>query len=356
MSKVAIIGSGMMGRVLAITLAKTYPELQIDIYDKSLSYKHSCSYCAGGMLSPLSELIACEKHAYELGHNSFELWNNINSFINKYLNITNIFVKEASTYVIAHNQDRYELDLAIRNINLRVDKLSKTLHQKACEDFEICEKRNISSKEQGISLSNSINDNVIKLKEALVDVPEFFKLSNQFFKAYENIKTLELLKEDFYTKEFDKSYQQVFDCTGFPNNQLNNLYGSRGEAIVVKVANIKLNSVIRLLHPRHCIYLIPRGKGIFYIGATSIESQDYSEISVQGVLELLSSLMIIDKRFAEARVIKTLTNVRPVSSDDMPILKSVGKITYLNGLSRHGYLFAPALANKVIQQINNFQR
>jgi glycine oxidase len=354
MSKVAIIGSGVMGRVLAITLAKTYPELQIDIYDKSSSYKHSCSYCAGGMLSPLSELITCEKHAYEIGHNSYELWSSLNSFINRYLNTSNVFVKEASTYVIAHNQDRYELDFAIRNIDLRINKLSKTSYQKAREDFKICDKQNISSKELGICLSNSISDNVIKLNEALVNVPEFFKLSEQFFKGYENIKTLELSKEDFYANELDEDYQQIFDCTGFPNNQLNNLYGSRGEALVVKAANIKLNSVIRLLHPRHYIYLIPRRNDIFYIGATSIESQDYSEISVQGVLELLSSLMIIDKRFSEARIIKTLTNVRPVSNDDMPILKSVGKVIYLNGLSRHGYLFAPALANKVIQRINSF--
>lgn len=354
MSKLAIIGSGVIGRVLAVSLAKIYPELQIGIYDKSFSYKNSCSYCAGGMLSPLSELITCEKHAYEIGHDSFELWSNINSFINKHLNTTSRFVKETSTYVIAHNQDRYELDLAIRNINLRVNKLPKSLSQKAHADFKVCDKQNIFSKEQEICLSNCINDNVIKLNEAFIEVPEFFKLTDQFFREYKNIRTLKLSKEGFYANEFDTSYQQIFDCTGFPNNQLNNLYGSRGEALVVKAEGIKLNSVIRLLHPRHSIYLIPRGNGIFYIGATSIESQDYSEISVQGILELLSSLMIIDKRFAEARVIKTLTNVRPVSSDDMPILKSFGKTTYLNGLSRHGYLFAPALANKIIQQFNNF--
>lgn len=354
MSNIAILGSGVMGRVLAVSLAKTYPELQIDIYDKGSSYKHSCSYCAGGMLSPLSELINCEKHAYEIGHNSYELWSSLNSFINKHLNTTSRFVKKASTYVIAHNQDKYELDLAIRNINLRVNKLSKSLSQKAHTDFKVCDKQNILSKEQGICLSNSINDNVIKLNEALVNVPEFFKLSDQFFKEYKNIKTLELSKEDFYVNKFDTDYQQIFDCTGFPSNQLNDLYGSRGEAVVIRATNIKLNSVVRLLHPRHSIYLIPRGNDIFYIGATSIESKDCSEISVQGVLELLSSLMIIDKCFAEARIIKTLTNVRPVSGDDMPILKNVGKTTYLNGLSRHGYLFAPALANKVIQQINDF--
>ena len=223
MSKVAIIGSGIMGRVLAIELAKTSPELHIDIYDKSLSYKRSCSYCAGGMLSPLSELITCEKHAYEIGHNSYELWSNINSFINNYLNTTNTFVKEADTYVIAHIQDRYELNLAIRNINLRVAKLSESLKQKVHTDFKVCEKQNILSKEQGISLSNSISDKVIKLNEALISVPEFFNLSEQFFKEYKNIKTLELSKQNFYAKHLDTSYQQIFDCTGFPNNQLDNL-------------------------------------------------------------------------------------------------------------------------------------
>ncbi|ASG67664.1 glycine oxidase ThiO [Francisella halioticida] len=353
MSNVAVLGSGVMGRALAITLAENYPSLGIDIYDKNSSYKRSCSYCAGGMLSPLSELISCEKHTYEIGYNSFDLWSKLNDFINNYLSTTINFVKKSHTYVIAYNHDKQELDLAIRNINLRVDKLSKSLYQKAQLDFDVCDKQDVFCNEQELNLSSTINDSVIKLNEALVNVATFLKLSDQFFEKYKNIKTFRLSKEDFCTNNLGKNYQQVFDCTGFPNPQLSTLYGVRGEALIVRNTSIKLNSVIRLLHPRHSIYLIPRGNGIFYIGATSVEAEDYSRISVQGALELLSSLMVIDKRFAEARIIKTLTNVRPVSINDKPILENVGNITYLNGLSRHGYLFAPALANEAIQQFNN---
>ncbi|WP_080555346.1 FAD-dependent oxidoreductase [Francisella hispaniensis] len=346
MSRIAILGSGLMGRVLALYLVKLYPNLKIDIYTDSLNYKTSCSYCAGGMLAPVTELISCHKHVYELGLNSYELWCELNVFVNENLSMGTSFVKKINTCVIAHNRDKYELDLAIRNIDLRL----KNLNTKPLIDISSIEKVHTINK--GLYFSNTLCEKALIADEALIDVPKFFVLTQELFFNLENVKIFETTKKQFYRERFDKEYEHIFDCTGISSVDDIKLYGVRGESIILENKSIKLDSVIRLLHPRHSIYLIPRESGVFYLGATSIDSSDYSKISVQSTLELLSMLVTLDKRFLEARILKTLTNVRPMSIDDKPIISTKGNITYLNGLSRHGYLFSPMVAQTVIK--NNY--
>ncbi|AVC44044.1 thiamine biosynthesis protein thio [Francisella tularensis subsp. novicida] len=348
MSRVAILGSGVMGRVLGLYLLKLYPNLKIDIYTNSLDYKTSCSYCAGGMLAPITELISCQKHIYKLGLNSFELWRELNMFINENLDRNTSFVRKINTCVIAHNQDRSELDLAIRNIDLRLKNLNIRPF------IDICSIEKVRAINKGLSLSNTLYEKALITNEALIDVPKFFELTQELFLNLQDVRIFETTKEQFYQERFDNVYEHIFDCTGISSDGDIKLYGVRGESILLESKNIKLDSIIRFLHPRHSIYLIPRDDGIFYLGATSIDSNDYSKISVQSTLELLSMLVTVDKRFLEARILKTLTNVRPMSIDDKPIISTKGNITYLNGLSRHGYLFSPMVAQTVIKNNCDF--
>ena len=67
------------------------------------------------------------------------------------------------------------------------------------------------------------------------------------------------------------------------------LRGVRGEIARVHAPEIELRHMVRLLHPRFGVYVVPRADGQLIVGATSIESTDYSPISVRGVLELVSS-------------------------------------------------------------------
>ena len=50
--------------------------------------------------------------------------------------------------------------------------------------------------------------------------------------------------------------------------------------IIVRSSEIKLNRPIRLIHPRHPIYIVPRENNLFMIGATTIESESETEMSV----------------------------------------------------------------------------
>ena len=353
MKKIAIIGSGVMGRVLALTFTKNIPHLAIDIYDKiSLDAKDNCSYNAAGMLAPISEVTSCGIHTYTLGADSVQLWEELLSIHGENLAQKHNIIDKFDTLFLAHKNDVNEFDL-IKN---RVNFFSKQ-HRGVKERFRDINAINLSSLEPSLTNGTFINKGFLITNEGVINVPVFFKFTNQYFSEESNIR---FLKEEITKIENDKiyigedayEYDHVYDCRGFAIKKSKDsvLYGTRGEALIVQHKDINLNHVIRLAHPRHPLYLVPRGNGIFYVGATSILSEDYSSISVQSMMELLSMLLVIDKRFSEARLIKTLTSVRSTSFDDKPLIKRNRGNTYINGLSRHGYLFAPKIANDLLEE------
>ncbi|MGO7565870.1 glycine oxidase, partial [Rhizobium johnstonii] len=65
------------------------------------------------------------------------------------------------------------------------------------------------------------------------------------------------------------------------------LRGVRGEMLCVETLEITLSRPVRLLHPRHPIYIVPRERHLFMIGETMIESDDTGPITARSLMELL---------------------------------------------------------------------
>ena len=350
MKKIAIVGSGVMGRVLTLAFAKNMPDVKIDIYDKDIkSGKNSCSYQAAGMLCPISELTINSIHTYDFGNDSVKLWQDLLFTNNKCLATKNNIIRKSSTLFLAHNNDTSEL----KHIQDRLVFFAKE-NPDIQKTYKNVNSNELSILEPNLTNGQFINRGLLISDEAAVHVPNFFKFTNNFNATQTNITCYEfdidkIIRNKVYCNGQINEYSHVFDCRGFSiKNRVNDLYGMRGEAIILQHQDIKINHIIRLAHPRHTLYIIPRGDGIFYLGATSICSEDYSPISVQSIMEFMSMAMVVDSRFSEARLIKTLTSVRPTSLDDKPIIKTSGGNTVVNGLSRHGYLFAPKIANQLI--------
>jgi glycine oxidase len=109
------------------------------------------------------------------------------------------------------------------------------------------------------------------------------------------------------------------------------------------------------MHPRYKLYIVPKPHHQFVIGATEIESEDRSKISLRSSLELMSALYAVNPAFAEARIISQETNLRPAYMNNLPridILQSTHDKTIIriNGLYRHGYLIGPAVIEQAIQK------
>src|SRR5262249_45836536 len=98
-------------------------------------------------------------------------------------------------------------------------------------------------------------------------------------------------------------------------------------------------------------YVVPRGDGVFMVGATMIESDQPARISARSMLELLSAAYALHPAFGEAEIIEIGTGVRPAFPDNLPrIGRHAGRL-FVNGLYRHGFLLAPALARRAAQVV-----
>ena len=64
------------------------------------------------------------------------------------------------------------------------------------------------------------------------------------------------------------------------------------------------------------------------------------------MLELLGAAYALHPAFGEGEILEIGTGVRPAFPDNLPRLVRRGGTLYVNGLFRHGFLAAPALARR----------
>jgi glycine oxidase len=146
----------------------------------------------------------------------------------------------------------------------------------------------------------------------------------------------------------------VVDCRGLAARaELPNLRGVRGERLLIRSGEVKLTRPVRLLHPRHPLYVVPWGDGRFLIGATMIESEDQGPVTVRSALELLGAAYVLHPGFGEAQILETGAGVRPAFPDNVPraIVRDGGRRIFVNGAFRHGFLLAPVLAEAVADHL-----
>jgi glycine oxidase len=146
----------------------------------------------------------------------------------------------------------------------------------------------------------------------------------------------------------------TIDCRGLAARETSEspseLRGVKGETVLVETSEIALTRPVRLLHPRWPLYIVPRPGNRFLIGATSIESEDEG-VSLRSALELLTAAYALHPGFAEARIIEFGAALRPAFPDNHPRITLGGGRIAVNGLYRHGFLIAPALAELALDHV-----
>jgi len=128
------------------------------------------------------------------------------------------------------------------------------------------------------------------------------------------------------------------------------LRGVRGELVWLRAPGLRLTRPLRLLHPRHRVYVVPRPGERVVVGASEIESEDRSPLSLRSALELLSAAHSVLPELAEARIEHFECNLRPARADNAPFVQHQPGLLRVNGLFRHGWLIAPALVEDALAQ------
>ncbi|WP_417627537.1 FAD-dependent oxidoreductase [Pararhodobacter aggregans] len=140
----------------------------------------------------------------------------------------------------------------------------------------------------------------------------------------------------------------VIDCRGIgARDALPGLRAVRGEMMMLRCPDLRLTRPLRLLHPRFPVYLVPRGQGLYMLGATMIESDATGPITLRSSMELMAAAFALHPALAEAAIIETGSGLRPAWPDNLPRVSRADGRLHLNGLYRHGFLTAPALAEQL---------
>ena len=343
--KIGIVGAGIAGRLLAFKLKLENNNFDIYLFDNG---HKSCSYMSAGMLSPFCELNSAEKIIADLGLESLNLWKSDIEFIEKYSH-EKIFFQQNGTLVVAHRQDIEELKIFKRNIDGRIDG--------SLPPYEILNQNDIRFKEPDIE--DKFSQGLFFEKDGRVDPRSFL------FSIAKGLENIGIKISNSHDAKIDKNkinnegFDLVFDCRGLGASQYlqenfnKKLRGVRGEIIILQVNEknkIHLNSSIRLMHPRFPLYISPRENNKFIVGATMIESEDMSPISVRSSLELLTAVFSINSQFGESRILESNVQLRPTFEDNLPkILYDRSGYFSINGLYRHGFLMSPKIVNLAIR-------
>jgi glycine oxidase len=312
---VSIIGAGVAGAWQALLFAQAGHA--VTLHERSdATMTESTSHWAGGMLAPYCEAEMSEPVIVRLGLRSLDLWREK--------------VPETpfnGSLVLAHPRDRTDFE--------RFARLT-TGHQRL-------DASGINAIEP--ALEGRFRDALFYPSEGHVEPRRVLpQLHARIREAGGTIA----FNSEARPEDLDGV---VIDCRGlFARDRQSELRGVKGEMIIVETGEIEFSRPIRLIHPRWPLYIIPRADHQFMIGATSIEAEDRG-VSVRSALELLSAAYAVHPAFAEARIVEFGSGLRPAYPDNLPRIAIEQQRITVNGLYRHGFLLAPALAELTLSYV-----
>ena len=146
-------------------------------------------------------------------------------------------------------------------------------------------------------------------------------------------------------------FDWVFDVRGVGARPDVPVRGVRGEVVWLHAPGVGLRRPVRLLHPRHRVYIVPRPDDVILVGASELESEDRSPMSLRSAVELMAAAHSVIPGLAEARILRMDVNLRPALPDHRPRIDIEPGLVRINGLYRHGWLLAPSLVDEALSRI-----
>lgn len=338
---IGIAGAGLMGRLLAWQLARRGAE--VAVYDAALDPQprwdaHGpAAFSAAGMLCPLAERDHAEPQVAALGWRSIPLWRGIVEA----LPAPRPFFAVRGSLLLAHRADLPSAQRVLARLAGDPHAAPEPLDAAALARLE----PSLPAPAHAWLLPGEGQIDPLTTLAALHDAAEGVQW--HWGRAVAEVTRGCLRFADGETARFDT----VVDVRGLGAKDALPLRGVRGETAWLHAPGHGLTRSVRLLHARHRVYLVPRPDDLVFAGATEIESEDRSAASVRSAVELMSAAHSVLPMLAEARILRLDRHLRPALPDHLPRIVREDGLLRINGLFRHGWLMAPALAEDALKDI-----
>jgi glycine oxidase len=334
--EIGIAGAGLLGRLLAWRLVRDGH--RVVVFDPAsgptprFDGHGAAAFSAAGMLSPTAELDNSEPGIAALGWRSIAAWQGIAAQLG-----APVFAQRGSL-LVAHRSDLG----AAQRVLARLDRAG-------AGKVEPLAAPQLAALEPAL---HGIAHAWLLPGEALIDPPATLQALHvgavgvdwQWGQAVEHVDAGVLRFADGRTRRFDL----VFDVRGLGARPQLAVRGVRGETVWLHAPAHGLTRPVRLLHPRQRVYLVPRDRDTVFVGASEVESEDRSEVSLRSAVELMAAAHSVMPALAEARIVRLDRNLRPALPDNAPRIVVEDGLVCINGLFRHGWLIAPALVDDAL--------
>lgn len=344
MSRIGIAGAGLLGRLLAWRLARAGH--QVDVFDPAASADdrtppHAAGWTAAGMLSPIAELESADLRTAQRGWRTLDLWAQWLPQLPAHVH----FRREGSL-LLAHRSDAGSAQrlLAVRQAKLGGPAVQPASGQPLPQALSAPELAALEPAVHGPALAWLLpGEGQVHCVQAMQALAAAASDAGARWHWATPVGEVTAGRLD------GRAFDHVFDVRGLGARPALPVRGVRGELLWVQARGLVLHRPLRLMHPRWRVYLVPRPDDIVLVGATEVESEDRSPMSVRSLLGLLSAAHSVLPELAEGRVLHMETNLRPALPDNLPCLHTQPGLTRINGLFRHGWLLAPAMVEEALQ-------
>jgi glycine oxidase len=353
--RVGIAGAGLLGRLMAWALARQGH--QVSVFDPAPQAlpahdgHGAAGFTAAGMLSPLAELETAEPDLAHRGWQSIAHWQAIASDLGTRLP-RRPHVSQAGSLMVAHGSDLGAARRVLQRLE-QVDARCANAHRP-----QALSAQGLAQLEPDLHgssgplhawwLPGEAHIDTVATLQALHDDAEGVRW--HWAQPVIDVAPGQLwLGHPGQTQAL--CFDLVCDLRGTGARPAVPVRGVRGEVVWLHAPGLRLQRPIRLLHPRHRVYIVPRPGERVLVGASELESEDRSPMSLRSAVELMAAAHSIVPALAEARILRLDTNLRPALPDHRPEVHHETGLLRINGLYRHGWLLAPALIDDALHHL-----
>lgn len=356
---VGIAGAGVLGRLLAWRLARA--GYAVTVFDPSPGPQppvfgalqpqsaHAAGFTAAGMLSPLAELENSGPDIAVLGWRSLALWRVVTDALAPVAQALDEglrpswLMRSGGSLLVAHGSDAGMAQRVLARLGQAPDGAAvvpapQRLERAQLADLEPAMAAHLLAwllPGEGQILPEKV------LPALCAAAP---RVCWRWGCTVASVEPGRIVQANGHEASFDLA----IDVRGTGARPAWPVRGVRGEVVWLHAPKVPLHRPVRLLHPRHRVYIVPRPQGHIVVGASEIESEDRSPVSLRSAVELMAAAQSVLPELAEARIVHLEANLRPALPDNAPRIDATDGLLRINGLYRHGWLLAPALVEDAL--------